>query len=84
METGELYVKLKAYDSAIVAYKIVISDYYDTRYYRDANLEVMRCLVLLNQNQEAQEFFDSLKANSDSLVNESFKELASDILNNNS
>jgi hypothetical protein len=40
--------------------------------------------VLLNQNQEAQEFFDSLNASSDSLVNESFKELASDILNNNS
>jgi outer membrane protein assembly factor BamD len=84
METGELYFKLKAYDSAIVAYKIVISDYYDTSYYRDANLEVIRCLVLLNQNQEAQEFFDSLNASSDSLVNESFKELASDILNNNS
>ena len=84
METGELYFKLKAYDSAIVAYKIVISDYYDTSYYRDANIEVIRCLVLLNQNQEAQEFFDSLNASSDSLVNESFKELASDILNNNS
>ena len=84
METGELYFKLKAYDSAIVAYKIVISDYYDTSYYSDANLEVIRCLVLLNQNQEAQEFFDSLNASSDSLVNESFKELASDILNNNS
>ncbi|MDC0152472.1 outer membrane protein assembly factor BamD [bacterium] len=84
METGELYFKLKAYDSAIVAYKIVIRDYYDTSYYKDANLEVIRCLVLLNQNQEAQEFFDSLNQSNDSLVSENFKELALDILNNNS
>ena len=84
METGELYFKLKAYDSAIVAYKIVIRDYYDTSYYKDANLEVIRCLVLLNQNQEAQEFFDSLNQSKDSLVSENFKELALDILNNNS
>ena len=84
MYTGELYFKLKAYDSAIVAYKIVIRDYYDTSYYKDANLEVIRCLVLLNQNQEAQEFFDSLNQSKDSLVSENFKELALDILNNNS
>ena len=84
METGELYFKLKAYDSAIVAYKIVISDYYDTSYYKDANLEVIRCLVLLNQNQEAQEFFDSLNQSKDTLISENFKELALDILNNNS
>ena len=84
METGELYFKLKAYDSAIVAYKIVIRDYYDTSYYKDANLEVIRCLVLLNQNQEAQEFFDSLNQSKDTLISENFKELALDILNNNS
>ncbi|MEO2116392.1 MAG: outer membrane protein assembly factor BamD [bacterium] len=84
METGELYFKLKAYDSAIVAYKIVIKDYYDTTYYRDANLEVIRCLVLLDKNEEAEEFLDSLNKSDESLVNDSFKKIASDILNNNS
>ena len=84
METGELYVKLKAYDSAIVAYKIVIKDYYDTTYYRDANLEVIRCLVLLDKNEEAEEFLDSLNKSDESLVDDSFKKIASDILNNNS
>ena len=84
METGVLYFKLKAYDSAIVSYKIVINDYYDTKYYRNANLEVIRCLVLLDKQEEAKEFLDSLGASDKSLVNDSFKEEASQILNNNS
>lgn len=84
METGVLYFKLKAYDSAIVSYKIVINDYYDTKYYRNANLEVIRCLVLLDKKEEAKEFLDGLGASDKSLVNDSFKEEASQILNNNS
>ena len=84
METGVLYFKLKAYDSAIVSYKIVINDYYDTKYYRNANLEVIRCLVLSDKQEEAKEFLDSLGVSDKSLVNDSFKEEASQILNNNS
>ena len=84
METGELYFKLKAYDSAIVAYKIVIKDYYDTRYYKDANLEVMRCLVLLGNNEEAKELLEDLEEANQSLLDDSFMDIASDILNNNS
>jgi len=84
METGVLYFKLKAYDSAIVSYEIVINDYYDTKYYRNANLEVIRCLVLLDKKEEAKEFLDGLGASDKSLVNDSFKEEASQILNNNS
>ncbi|HJO21681.1 MAG TPA: outer membrane protein assembly factor BamD, partial [Candidatus Marinimicrobia bacterium] len=84
METGELYFKLKAYDSAIVAYKIVIKDYYDTTYYKDANLEVMRCLVLLGNNEEAKELLEDLEEANQSLLDDSFMEIASDILNNNS
>ena len=84
METGELYFKLKAYDSAIVSYKIVINEYYDTQYYRNANLEVIRCLVLLDKEEEAKEFLDGLDASDESLANDSFKEAASQILNNNS
>jgi len=84
METGELYVKLKAYDSAILAYEIVIKDYYDTVYYRDANLEVMRCLVLLGNNEEAKEFLEDLEKSNQSLLDDSFRQIASDILNNNS
>lgn len=84
METGELYFKLKAYDSAIIAYKIVIKDYYDTIYYRDANLEVMRCLVLLGNNKEAKELLEDLEESNQSLLDDSFRQIASEILNNNS
>ena len=82
--TGELYFKLKAYDSAIVAYNTVIKDYYDTKYYRDANLEVIRCLVLLGKSDEAEDFLDKLNKNNKSFVDDSFNKAASDMLNNKS
>ena len=84
METGELYSKLKAYDSAIVSYKIVISEYYDTEYYRDANLEIIRCLALLDKNDEAKEFFDNLNTTNKLLIDDMFRNAVSDILNNKS
>jgi len=46
METGKLYVKLKAYDSAIVSYKIVVNEFYDTKFFNDDNMEIIRCLAL--------------------------------------
>ena len=81
METGELYVKLKAYDSAVVSYKIVTTDYYDTKYFNDANLEIIRCLVLMNKKDEAKIFLDDITEKNQSSMDENFKELASKILN---
>ena len=81
METGELYVKLKAYDSAVVSYKIVTTDYYDTKYFNDANLEIIRCLVLMNKKDEAKIFLDDLTEKNQSSMDENFRELASKILN---
>ena len=81
METGELYMKLKAYDSAVVSYKIVTTDYYDTKYYSDANLEIIRCLVMMDKKDEAKTFLDDLTEKNESLADGNFKELASKILN---
>ena len=81
METGELYMKLKAYDSAVVSYKIVTTDYYDTEYYNDANLEIIRCLVLMNKKDEAKIFLDDITEKNQSSMDENFRELASKILN---
>ncbi len=81
METGELYMKLKAYDSAVVSYKIVTTDYYDTEYYNDANLEIIRCLVLMDKKDEATLFLDDLTEENESSIDKNFKELASKILN---
>lgn len=84
METGKLYVKLKAYDSAIVSYKIVINNYYDTKFFEDANIEVIRCLSLLDKNDEAEQFLIDLESNENSIVTESFKNKALNVINDNS
>ena len=36
METGKLYIKLKAYDSAMTSYEVVVNEYYDTKFFNDA------------------------------------------------
>ena len=84
METGKLYVKLKAYDSAIVSYKIVINEYYDTKFFNDANMEIIRCLALQNKKDEAKQFLTDLEKNEQSVVTESFKEQALKVIKDNS
>ncbi len=84
METGKLYVKLKAYDSAIVSYKIVINDFYDTKFFEEANIEVIRCLSLLNKKDEAEQFLIDLEKNEKSVVTDSFKKKALGVIKNNS
>lgn len=82
METGELYIKLKAYDSALVSYRIVTTDYYDTEYYSQANLEIIRCLVLMKKEGEANTFLQELIDSNELFVDDNFRELASEILEN--
>ena len=38
METGKLYIKLKAYDSAMTSYEVVVNEYYDTKFFNDATV----------------------------------------------
>jgi outer membrane protein assembly factor BamD len=80
METGKLYVKLKAYDSAILSYKIVANEYYDTEFFSDANIEIIKCLVLQNKNDEAQQFLYELELNEKSVVTENFKKQALSVI----
>ncbi len=84
METGKLYVKLKAYDSAIVSYNIVINEYYDTNFFEDANMEIIRCLILQNKNSEAELFLLNLEKNEKSIFSDSFKNEALGLIKNNS
>ena len=84
METGKLYVKLKAYDSAIVSYEIVINEYYDTKFFNDANMEIIRCLALQNKKDEAKQFLTDLEKNEQSVVTDSFKEQALSVIKDNS
>ena len=84
METGKLYVKLKAYDSAIVSYNIVINEFYDTIFFDDANMEIIRCLSLLKKSDEAKQFLMDLEMNEKSIVTDSFKEQALSVIKDNS
>ena len=84
IETGNLYIKLKAYDSAIVSFNVVIKDYYDTEFYKEANLQVIRCLSLQGKNDEAQQFLIDIENENDSIFTESFKNQALNIIKDNS
>ena len=84
METGKLYVKLKAYDSAIVSYKIVVNEFYDTKFFNDANMEIIRCLALQKKSDEAKQYLTDLEISEKSVVTDSFKEQALSVIRDNS
>jgi|TARA_B100001093_G_C26859047_1_gene1028997 outer membrane protein assembly factor BamD len=84
METGKLYVKLKAYDSAIVSYKNVINQYYDTVFFKDANLEIIKCYMLLGQQDNAKTFLSNLEKSDKSVMTDSFIEEALSIIGSSS
>jgi len=84
METGKLYKKLKAYDSAQQSYESVVNNYYDTKFYYDANLEIIRCLILLGEKNEAEVFLKNLRMKEESIITNEFNRQALDIINNNS
>ncbi|MEL0115969.1 MAG: outer membrane protein assembly factor BamD [Gammaproteobacteria bacterium] len=82
METGKLYIKLKAYDSAKQSYENVVNDYYDTKFYYDANLEIIRCLVFLGEKDKAKVFLKNFMTKNDSMISSEFNKEALDIINN--
>ena len=84
METGKLYIKLKAYDSAMTSYEVVVNEYYDTKFFNDANMEIIRCLVLLNKSDEAKLFLEDLEMNEKSIVTDTFKKQALSVIKDNS
>ena len=84
METGKLYIKLKAYDSAMTSYEVVVNEYYDTKFFNDANMEIIRCLVLLNKSDEAKQFLEDLEMNEKSIVTDTFKKQALSVIKYNS
>ena len=84
METGKLYIKLKAYDSAMTSYEIVVNEYYDTKFFNDANMEIIRCLVLLKKSDEAKQFLADLEMNEKSIVTDQFKKQALSVIKDNS
>ena len=76
--------KLKAYYSAIVSYQVVVSEYYDTKFFKDANMEIIRCLALQNKKDEAEQFLTNLELNEKSVVTNAFKDEALSVIKDNS
>lgn len=63
LETGILYIKLGAYDSAIITFEHMLSDYYDTEFVSAAHLGIMRSYSAMRKIDEAEKYYHSFKHN---------------------
>ena len=70
LETGSLYMKLHAYDSAIVAFEELLQNYYDTDLAETAHTEIIHSYALMKKSDEAQKYFD---ANSNKILSAKLK-----------
>ena len=69
-ETALLYIKLHAYDSAVVAYEDLLSQYYDTDFADDAHVGIIRSYSLMKNYDEAKKYYE---ANEDKIVSDNLK-----------
>lgn len=60
-KSGELYYKMKDYESAIIYFDSLLEDYYDTEYAAKALLKKGECLLKLKREEEAMDIFARLQ-----------------------
>ena len=60
-ETGILYIKLGAYDSAILAFEQMLENYYDTEYVPQAHLGIIRSYSGMEKVNKVDEYYESYK-----------------------
>lgn len=60
-ETSLLYIKMEEYKSAIITLEDLINTYYDTDYIGLAHVEVVRCYSLLNEIEEAENYYQKVE-----------------------
>jgi len=77
-ETALLYIKLHAYDSAIVAYEELLSQFYDTDFADDAHIGIVKSYSLLRNYVEAKKYYD---ANEDKIVSSELRAKALNYIN---
>ena len=58
LESALLYIKLHAYDSAIVAYEDLLRQYYDTDMAEKAHVGIIRSYSLMKKMDEAQNYYE--------------------------
>jgi len=76
--SGELYIKLHAYDSAIVAFEDMLQKYYDTDWAEQAYVGIIQSYSLMNNREEAEKYFND---NSDKIVRTELKQKVQTYLN---
>ncbi len=69
-ESAILYIKLHAYDSAIVAYEDLLGQYYDTDFADDAHVGIIRSYSLMKNYDEAKKYYET---NEDKIVSSELK-----------
>ena len=62
-ETARLYLKMKKFDSSFYYLDMVLSDYYDTKYYDEAIITYMFTYIVMDDYNQAKIYFDSNKDN---------------------
>ena len=60
-ETGILYIKLGAYDSAILAFEQMLENYYDTEYVSEAHLGIIRSYSAMEKVDKVEKYYKSYK-----------------------
>ena len=60
-ETGILYIKLGAYDSAILAFEQMLENYYDTEYVPQAHLGIIRSYSGMGKVNKVEEYYQSYR-----------------------
>ncbi len=57
-ETGKLYVKMEEYQSAIITFEDLLSQYYDTNYVSDAHFQIIACYAKKGEIEKSREYLD--------------------------
>lgn len=60
--SGELYIKLRTYDSAIITFEDLLTNYYDTEYAEQAHIGIIRSNILMKNVEEAVRYYEENKS----------------------
>ena len=66
-ESGVLYMKMEEYKAALLAFKLVTDQYYDTDYIDQTHLKIIEIYVHRGEFEEARNHFESKRKNIENL-----------------
>lgn len=68
-EAGRLYLKMKKFDSAFFYFDIILSEFYDTKYYDRALVSYIFTYIVMDDYNQAKLYFESNQLNFNNLSN---------------